>query len=131
MVRHSRFISVGVGIGIDSPDAIVSGLISDCVPTRAKPRQHGDDAVEKLAGPGVHLGGLGAANFKNIMHRAAFEIRPSGHLKGPVPVAIGRLAVAFRNVQGVNIQLLMPESHGCPFDSDSDPESYDIHAGSG
>jgi hypothetical protein len=32
---------------------------------------------------------------------------------------------------GVNIQLLMPESHGCPFDSDPDPESCDIHAGSG
>jgi hypothetical protein len=28
------------------------------------------------------------------------------------------------------LQLLMPESHGCPFDSDSDPKSYDIHAGS-
>jgi hypothetical protein len=46
-------------------------------------------------------------------------------------VGIDRLAVAFRNVQGINIQLLMPESYGGPFDSDSDPESYDIHAGCG
>jgi hypothetical protein len=68
---------------------------------------------------------------KNILHRAAFESRPSGHLEEPAPVAIGRLAVALRTVQVVNIQLLMPESHGCLFDSDSDPESYDIHAGSG
>jgi hypothetical protein len=61
MVRRSRFIGVGIGIGIgiDSSDAIVSGLLSDCVPTLAKLRQH-----------------------------------------------------------------------GCPFDSDSDPESCDIHAGS-
>jgi hypothetical protein len=72
-----------------------------------------------------------AANFKNILHRAAFESRPSGHLEEPAPLASGRLAVAFCHVQGVNIQLLMPESHGCPFDSDSDPESCDIHAGSG
>jgi hypothetical protein len=74
-----------------------------------------------------------APHLKNILHRAAFESRPSGHLVEPAPVAIGRLAVAFRNVQGVNIQLLMPESHGCPFDSDSDPdpESDDIHAGCG
>jgi hypothetical protein len=33
-VRRSRCIGVGVGIGIDSPDAIVSGLLSACVPTR-------------------------------------------------------------------------------------------------
>ena len=46
-------------------------------------------------------------------------------------VAIGRRAVVLRNVQWVTIQLLMPESHGCPFDSDPDPESCDIHAGSG
>jgi hypothetical protein len=33
----------------------------------------------------------------------------------------------------VNIQLLMFENDGYPFDSDSDPdpESYNIHAGSG
>jgi hypothetical protein len=74
MVRRSRFIGVGVGIGIDSPDAIVSGLLSDCEPTLAKPRQHG------------------AANFKNILHRAAFKSRPSGHLEEPARVAIGRLA---------------------------------------
>jgi hypothetical protein len=64
-----------------------------------------------------------AANLNNILHHAAFEIRPSGHLEELAPVAIGCLAVAFRNVQGVNIQLLMPESHGCPFDSDSGLES--------
>jgi hypothetical protein len=46
----------------------------------------------------------------------------------PAPLAIDRIAVAFRNVQGVSIQLLMPESHGCPLDSDFDPESCDIHA---
>jgi hypothetical protein len=134
-VRRSRFIGVGVGIGIgiDSPDAIVSGLLSDCVPTLAKHHQHGDDTVEKLLGPGVHLGRHGIANFKNILHRTAFQSRPSGHLEEPAPLSIGRLAAAFRNVQGVNIQLLMPETHDCPFDTDSDPdpESYDIHAGSG
>jgi hypothetical protein len=31
----------------------------------------------------------------------------------------------------VNIQLLMPDSNGGTFDSDPDPESYDIHAGPG
>jgi hypothetical protein len=84
-------------------------------------------------GPGVRPGRHRAANLKNILHRAAFESRPSGHLEEPAPLAIGGLAVAFRNVQGVNIQLLMPESRGCPFDSDSDPdpESYDLRAGSG
>jgi hypothetical protein len=46
-VRRSRFIGVGVGIGIiiDSPDPIVTGLLSDCVPTLAKRRQLGDDAA--------------------------------------------------------------------------------------
>jgi hypothetical protein len=41
------------------------------------------------------------------------------------------LAPAFLDGGTLNIMFLTPESHGCPFDSDSDPESYDIHAGSG
>jgi hypothetical protein len=63
----------GVGIGIDSPDAIVSALLSGGVPTRGC------------------------------------------------------------RIREPTFQLLMPESHGCPFDSDSDPdpEAYDVHAGSG
>jgi hypothetical protein len=87
-VRRSGFIGVGVGIGIDSPNVIVSGLLSDCVPTLAKPRQHGDDAVEKLPGTGVCPGRHCAANLKSILHRAAFENRPSGHLEEPAPVAL-------------------------------------------
>jgi hypothetical protein len=43
-INRSRFI--GLGVGIDSPDAI--GLT-----TRAKPRQHSNDAVETLAGVGI------------------------------------------------------------------------------
>jgi hypothetical protein len=75
-VRRSRFIGVGVGIGIDSPDAIVN---------------------------------VGAAH-------------------------IAFLAMCAMNLPSIFAH--MQRTHVCgtqlrPFISDSDPESYDIHAGSG
>ena len=78
-------------------DTLLRGLLLHLLPL---------DAVEKLFGSGVSLGRYRAANFKNILHRAAFEGRPSGNLKEPAPVPIGRLAVAFRNVQGMACEAL-------------------------